>query len=140
MGPRWRNVAIHKCFQHHFQCTEVDIQLCTQFLGCNLIHADELIKTLFISWCDSCAWPFRMWLAFHVAVTTAETHYPLPIYAHIHCLLSINIQQVLMNVNGCHFFHMEEFSFTPQFQPHCHVTHRCVRLPLCCRPSHSNKM
>jgi len=22
---------------------------------------DELIKTLFISWCDSCAWPSRMW-------------------------------------------------------------------------------
>ena len=87
MGPRWRNVAIHKCFQHHFQCTEVDIQLCTQFLGCNLIHADELIKTLFISWCDSCAWLSGTRLVFHT-VASAKMHHLPPCYAHIHCLVS----------------------------------------------------
>jgi len=32
---------------HHFQGTEVDIHLRTQFSGCNLlIHVDELIETL----------------------------------------------------------------------------------------------
>ena len=78
-----------------FQCTEADIQLCTQFPGCNMpFWAAELIETLFISWCDSCAWPSGMRLVFHVDVTTAETHHPLPHCAHIHSLVSITIQQV----------------------------------------------
>ena len=34
-----------------------------------------------------------MWLAFLVAVATAETHHPAPHCAHIHCLVSTNIQQ-----------------------------------------------
>ena len=29
---------------------------------------------------------------------------PLPLCAHIHCLVATNIQQVLVNVSGCHFF------------------------------------
>ena len=42
-----------------------------------------------------------------VTVTTVETYYPLPHCAHhIHCLVSINIQQVSMNANGCNLFHM----------------------------------
>ena len=40
-----------------------------------------------------------MWLVFHIAVTTAETHHPLPHCAHIYCLVSLNIQQVLMNAS-----------------------------------------
>ena len=49
-----------------------------------------------------------------VAVSTAETHYLLlPHWAHIHCLVSINIQQASMNVNWCHFFYIEEFSDNP---------------------------
>ena len=65
---------------------------------------DELIEMLFISCCDCCAGVSRMCLVFHIAVTTAETHHPLPHCAHIHCLVSINMQQVSMNVSGCHFF------------------------------------
>jgi len=35
--------------------------------------------------------------------------------ADIHCLVPINIQQASVNVNGCHFFSMEEFSDMPIF-------------------------
>jgi len=45
-------------------------------------------------------------------------HHRLPHCAHIHCLVSQNIRQVLMNANGCHFFHMEEFSDTPLLRKH----------------------
>ena len=71
---------------------------------------DKLIKVLFIVWCDSCAWPSGMWLVFHVAVTTAETHHPPPHCAHIRCLVSINIQQVSVSVNRCNCLSMEELS------------------------------
>jgi len=43
----------------------------------------ELIETLFISWCSSCAWPSALWLVFHITVTTAEMHHPLPLCANI---------------------------------------------------------
>ena len=65
---------------------------------------DELIKTLFILWCDNCAWPSGMWLVFCITVATSETHHPLPHCAHIHCLVSINIQQASTKVNEFHFF------------------------------------
>ena len=45
------------------------------------------------------------------AVTTAEMHHPPPLCAHIHCLVSRNAQQALMNVAG--LFHMEEFDSIP---------------------------
>jgi len=38
------------------------------------------------------------------SVTSAETHHPPPHGAHIHSLLSIKVQQVLINVIGCWFF------------------------------------
>ena len=37
-------------------------------------------------------------------VATSETHYPLPHCTHTHCLVSTNVPQASMNVNGCHFF------------------------------------
>ena len=37
-------------------------------------------------------------------------HHPPPHCAHIHWLVSINIQHVLINVSRYHFFHMEKFS------------------------------
>jgi len=55
-------------------------------------------------------------VACHITLTTAETHHPPPLCAHIHCLVSINVQEVAMNVSGCHFFYMEEFSSTPLLQ------------------------
>jgi len=35
---------------------------------------------------------------------TAETHHPPPRCVHIHCLVSIHVQQALLNVNRCSFF------------------------------------
>ena len=67
------------------------------------ICVDELIEIL-ILWYDSSAWPFGMWLVFCVSITTTETHHSLPHCVHIYSLGSINIQQVSMNVHGCHFF------------------------------------
>ena len=38
------------------------------------------------------------------AVTAAETHHPLRRCDHIHWLVSINVEQALMNVSGFYFF------------------------------------
>jgi len=45
-----------------------------------------------------------------------------------------------MNVNGCNFLHMEEFSYTALRHTRFHVWHCFVRLPLCCHLSHHNEM
>jgi hypothetical protein len=115
---------------------EADIQLRTQFPSRNPpIGADELIKTLFISWCDSSAWPSGTWLVLHLAVATAETRHPPPHFANIYCLFSGNTQQLSMNVIACIFLRMEEFNYTPLLHMHFHV-----RLPLCCHLSHGSKV
>ena len=46
-----------------------------------------------------------------------------PHCAHSHCLVSRNVQQVSVNVNGCHFFHMKDFNNTPFLhkQFHCQM-------------------
>ena len=75
-----------------------------------------------------------------VAVTTTETHHPPPDCAHIHCLVSINIQQASMNVSGCIFFCMKEFSDTPLLYMHFHVRQHFVRLLPCGYLSQGNKM
>ena len=92
---------------HRFQRTEADIQLRTQVPSRNPpIRADGLMETLFISWCDGCAWPSGTWLFFHVAVPTAETCHPPPHCANIHCLVSVKRSA---SVNECHWM---------QFFPH----------------------
>ena len=83
-------------------------------------------------------WLSRMWLILTATVITAETHKPLPHYAHR--LISINAQQVSMNVNVYYFFHMEEFRSTALLHMHIHVRHGCVRLSLCCHLSHGNNI
>ena len=50
-------------------------------------------------------------------------------------LVSINIQKMSMNVNGSHFFHMEEFISTPLLHTHFHVRRHSVRVLLCCHLS-----
>ena len=55
---------------------------------------------------------------------------PTPHCAHIHCFAFIGVQQVSLNVSGCHFFHMEEFSDTFLLHIHFHVRRHFVRLPL----------
>jgi len=98
--PPGANFAIFQRCHHCFQRIEADIQLCTQFPSRNPpIRADLVIETLFISWCESCAWPSGTWLVFHAAVATAETRHSPP-----HCLVSVNVQEASMNVTGCNFF------------------------------------
>ena len=128
------NFAVLQRCHRRFQSTEANIQIHGQFPGCNLpICADKLIKMLFL-WCKSCAQTPRTWLVFHI---TAEMHHS-PLYcAHIHCLVSINIQQESMNVI---FFHMEELSDTPLSQTHFHFSRHFVNLPLYCDLSHSTNM
>ena len=57
-----------------------------------------------------------------------------------HCLVSINVQQVSVNVSGCLLFFMEKFSCTPLLHMLFHVRHHFVRHPLFCHLSHGNKM
>ena len=73
-------------------------------------------------------------------VTTAEMQHLLPHCTHIHCLVSINIQKVSVNVSVCNYFHMEEFSDTLLLHTNFHVRCHLVRLPLCCHLLHNNKM
>jgi len=49
-----------------------------------------------------------------------------------------SVQQSSMNVSGCHFFHMEEFSSTPLLHMCFHVRYHFVKLPLCCHLSHGH--
>ena len=52
-----------------------------------------------------------MCLVFHIIVPPARTHNPPPYYAYIRYLVSINIQQAVMNVSGCHVFHRDKIKF-----------------------------
>ena len=45
-----------------------------------------------------------LWLTTRITVATDKTHNPLPDYAHINCLVYMNVLKVLMNVNWCSFF------------------------------------
>ena len=51
-----------------------------------------------------------IWNVFSAPDTIAEMHHPLSHCAHIHCLVSINVQQALRNISVYNFSHMEEFS------------------------------
>ena len=141
MGLLGTNFAMFQCCHHRFQHAEANIELHTQFPVCNqLIFEDKPIKMLLVSWYDCYAQPSWMWLVFYGTVSTAETHHPLPLCVHIHCSVSINTQQASMNVSGCHFWCMEEFSSTPLLHTHFHVRHHFVRIPLCYHLLHGNKM
>jgi len=48
------------------------------------------------------AWQSRTWIS-STSLSSLLKHHPLPHYAHIHCLDSTKMQQVSMNVSGCHF-------------------------------------
>lgn len=83
------------------------------------MHMDELMDTLFILWRDGYAWLSGIWLVFHIIVANAET----PPTTHIHCVVSVSVRQASVNVSGCNFFLMKEFSSTPLIHRHFHI--RC---------------
>lgn len=80
------------------------------------------------------------WFVFHVSIAAAKTHHPPPDCAHIHCLVSVNIQQALVNISSCHFFRMEVFNSTPLLHICFYVRCPSVRLLLCCYLLHGSKM
>ena len=59
-----------------------------------------------------------------------ETHHPQLHCAHIHCLASIKVQQVLRNAIAC-FFHRKKFNDIPLLHTHLHAQCHFVRLPIC---------
>lgn len=78
----------------------------SQHHGLCIFFCQWRTKGLITLWVDSYAGLARTWLV------TAEMYYSLPNSVQIHCLISINGQQVLMNVNGHNFFLFREFNYT----------------------------
>ena len=85
------------------------------------------------AWCVRNTLYQRRW----PTVTTPETYHSL---FTVLTSSGLYIQQALMNVSGCHFFHVEEFSDTSLLHLHSDVRCHSVRLPLCYHQSHGNKM
>jgi len=109
VGSPCSNFVIFQHCNHRFQCTETDIQLCTEFSGCNLrICMDELINMLFILWCDSCALLSRTWLVFHATVRGHCWNTPPTTSACSHLLFGFHKCSASINeCHGCHFFSAE---------------------------------
>lgn len=56
----------------------------------------------------------------HITLIIVEMYYLLSNYAHIHYLVTVNVQQTSVNVNGCILFHMEELNDTYLLYIHFH--------------------
>ena len=99
-------------------------------------------KTLFFNTVTTISYAFSPAMnknlhAVLLKICTERLH-PLPYCAHIHCSVSINVQQVSMNVSECSVLHME---IPPLFlHMHFHVRCHSVRLPHCCHLWHSKKI
>ena len=61
----------------------------------------------------------------NVALSTAGTRYPLPNYAHVHCLVFINFLQASMNISGYILFLIEKFSDASLLL--CQMLFCCIR-------------
>ena len=81
LDPLGTHFAIYLHCQHHFQCIKTDTYPHIQFFGYNCI--DKLIEMLFVLWVNSCKL-LEMWFVTHMMKCI------------IHCLVSVNIQQVSM--------------------------------------------
>jgi len=81
----------------------------------------------------------QLWITACMPRSSAETHHPLPHCAHIHCLACVNAQHEFMNVSGCHFFCVEEFSITPLLHPHF-MSDTILSLLLHCHLLHGNEI
>ena len=136
MGPTWHKLCNIPMLLSSIQHIEANIQLHTQFPSRNqLICADELIKTLLISWCDSCAWPSGTWLVFQVAVANATAslcYQPL-----------FGLRKCSASVNECHWMQIflhGGIQLHTLLHMHFHVRRHSVRLPFCCHLSHGYKI
>lgn len=67
---------------------------------------------------------------FYFTVATTEILKLPPNYAHIHYLVSINVQQTSVNIKEAKnsFFCMNKFSDTPLLHIYCHVIQHFARL------------
>ena len=88
----------------------------------------EMNKILHVTLVKICT-AIRNMACFLIALAAAETQHPLPHCAHIHCLVSTNIQQAQFNISRCHFFLTEEFSSTPLLHTPSHVRHHLSDCP-----------
>lgn len=87
-----------------------------------LIHTDELMQTLFLSWCDIYAQPSAMWLVFPVSIATAETQNLPPHCAHVSSLFGLHkISASVSECQGCNSVHVKQLNFTPLLHAHFHV-------------------
>ena len=124
----------HHCFQH----TEADVQHCTQFpdmpIPCRWADRDDIH---FMTW-QVCVAIWNMaclsyWCLQCLECTTSLCTHSL--FGPHKCSVSVEECQRLP-----FFFCMEIFTVTPLLDTHFHVRHHSVRLPFCCRLSHSNSM
>ena len=68
--------------------------------------SDELTKAFFYFVACQLCWT---WLVIHIIVSITETHYQPPNCIYIHRLVTVNVFQASININGCNFFSMEKF-------------------------------
>jgi len=131
--PSGASFVIFQHCHYHFQHTDADIQLHTQFPGHYLlIRVDELIELFFVPevtavhGCPKYGSSFTSLLP----PTTSLCSHPLD-ESHKHSA----------NINECHFFlHTKKSSSTSLLHLHIHVRHHFVRLPLRGHPSQTNRM
>jgi len=104
----WKLQQIQRA-QKHYLIEQILSYKLLHFSTQSLLLATHLTSNEQEAACHTCKnLHEQMWPT--VAVITAETHHLPSHCAHIHCLVSINVQQVLINVNGYNFFFMEVFS------------------------------
>ena len=131
--PSGASFVIFQHCHYHFQHTDADIQLHTQFPGHNLlIRVDELIELFFVPQVTAVHGCPKYGSSFTSLLppTTSLCSHPLD-ESHKHSA----------NINECHFFlHTKKSSSTSLLHLHIHVRHHFVRLPLRGHPSQTNRM
>jgi len=131
--PSGASFVIFQHCHYHFQHTDADIQLHTQFPGHNLLfRVDELIELFFVPQVTAVHGCPKYGSSFTSLLppTTSLCSHPLD-ESHKHSA----------NINECHFFlHTKKSSSTSLLHLHIHVRHHFVRLPLRGHPSQTNRM
>lgn len=100
---------------------------------------NKLIEMLFISWCESCAWPSEMWLVFCI---TVGRHHPTQ---HLTALTSTVWSSTILSkcwwmTLGAYFFLHGGSQWHPFASSILPYQTQFVSLPFCCCLSHGNRM